>query len=173
MAFEGGFCPRGIPGALITYLMTNEMQSVFLWELIPNKVFKSQVSFSIEGCSDIILQNHPTHLQLYLDPEAEICDQDDIQITCREVYKCIDQGIKTVTKGYKQCDYFFAYYCTLSKCKKHLHPAKIIWRDDRPVKLKCKIMNRQYSLPSDYSVWNLQRLVDQQGNKYFVFCILI
>ena len=166
VAFEGGFCPRGIPGALITYLMTNEMQSVFPWELIPNKVFKSQVSFSIEGCSDIILQIHPTHLQLYLDPEAEISDQDDIQITCREVYKCIDQGMKTVIKGYKQCDYFFAYYCTLSTCRKHLHPAKIMWRDDRPVKLKCKVMNRQYSLPSDYSVWNLQRLMDQQGIYY-------
>ena len=163
VAFESGFCPRGVPGALVTYLMTDEMQSVFPWELIPDKVFKNQVSFSIEGCGDIILRIYPTHLQLNLDPEAEISDEDDIQMTCRVVYKCIEQGMNAITKGYKRCDYFFAYYCTLCKCKKRLHPAKIIWRDDRPIKLKCKTMNRQYSLPSDYNVWNLQKLTDQQG----------
>ena len=27
VGFKGGFCPRGIPGALIKYLMTNEMKS--------------------------------------------------------------------------------------------------------------------------------------------------
>ena len=143
--------------------MTDEMQSVFPWKLIPDKVFKSQVSFSIEGCGDVILRIYPTHLQLNLDPEAEISDEDDIRMTCRVVYKCIEQGMKAIIKGYKQCDYFFAYYCTLCKCKEHLHPAKIIWRDDHPAKLKCKIMNRQYSLPSDYNVWNLQRFMDQQG----------
>ena len=158
VAFEGGFCPRGIPGALITYLMTTEMDSGFSWELIPYRVFKNQVCFSIEGCSDIILKIHPTYLQLYLDPEAEISDNNELQMTLGEVYKCIKQGMTTITKGYKNCDYFFAYHCTLHDCKKHLHPAKIIWRNDRPVKLKCKITGKQYNLPSDHSIWDLQRV---------------
>ena len=158
VSFESGFCPRGIPGALITHLMTNKMNSAFPWELIPNRVFKNQVSFSIEGCGDIVLKIYPTHLQLYLDPEAEISNQDDMQTTCREVYKCIEHGMKAITKEYKQCHYFFAFHCTLHECKKHLHPAKILWKDDRPDKVKCKIANRQYSLPSDYRVWDLQRV---------------
>ena len=69
---------------------------------------------------------------------------------------CIDQGMKAVTEGYKQCNYFFAFYCTLRECKKH--PAKIIWRDDRPVKLKCGIANIQCNLPAGHDVWDLQRV---------------
>ena len=172
VAFKSGFCPRGIPSGLITYLMTNEMNSAFPWELIPDRVFKNQVSFSIEGCGDIVLKIYPTHLQLYLDPEGEISNQDDVQTTCREVYKCIEQGMKAITKEYKQCDYFFAFHCTLHECKKHLHPARIIWKDDRPVKLKCKIAKRQYSLPSDYSVWDLQRVKNTQVQGIMHICIL-
>ena len=33
IAFKGGFCPRGIPSALIKYLMTNEMKSQITWNL--------------------------------------------------------------------------------------------------------------------------------------------
>ena len=37
VAFETGFCPRGIAGALIKCLMTNEIKSSREWELLPEK----------------------------------------------------------------------------------------------------------------------------------------
>jgi GTPase SAR1 family protein len=157
VAFESGFCPRGIPSALITYLITNEMDSEFSWELLPFQIFKNQVCFSIEGCGDIILRIHTTHLQLCLDPEAEISDENELKLTVGEVYKCIGKGMKTVAKGYKNCNYYFAFHCTMHDCKKSVHPAKIIWRDDRPVKVKCMVTYKQYSLP-DHGVWDLRRV---------------
>jgi GTPase SAR1 family protein len=157
VAFEGGFCPRGIPSALITYLISNEMDSEFVWDLFPYRVFKNQVCFSIEGCSDIIIKIHSTHLQLYVDPEAEINDENELKLTVGEVYKCIEQGMKTIAKGYKNCYYYFAFHCTMHDCKKYAHPARVIWRDDRPVKLKCMVTYKQYSLP-DHGVWDLRRV---------------
>ena len=169
VAFEGGFCPRGIPSALITYLITNEMDSEFSWDLLPCRVFKNQVYFSIEGCGDIILKIHSTYLQLYLDPDTEINDENELKLTLGEVYKCIEQGMKTITKGYKNCNHFFAFHCTMHGCKKYAHPAKIIWRDDRPVKLKCMVTSKQYSLP-DRCVWDLRRVnyAEVQGTVYSV-----
>ena len=172
VAFEDGFCPRGIPSALITYLMTSEEELGLSWELVPCRVFKNQVCFSVEGCGDIILKIHPTYLQLYLDPEAEISDKTELRMTLGEVYKCIEQGMRTVTKGYKNCDYFFAYHCTLHDCKKYLHPAKVIRKDGCPVKLRCKVTGKHYNLKSDHDVWDLQRVnyMEAQGNHYNCMC---
>ena len=151
VAFEGGFCPRGIPSALITYLMTNEIESQFSWKLLPLQVFKNQVCFSIEGCGDIILKIHPTYLQWYLDP---IYNNE----THEQVYKFIEQGMKTITKRYnKNCDYYFAFHCTHCTVDDCAHSAKIIWKDDRPHNLKCMVTGKQYGLP-DHCVWDLRRV---------------
>ena len=157
IAFESGFCPRGIPGALIKYLMTNEMKSHIIWELHSSRVFKNQVSFSV-GPGDIILKILPTHLQVSFDPESEITDLTEVKTTCQEAYTQFQQAMNTVTKGYRECKYYFAFYCTKSSCKDYPHPAEIEWNKK---KLKCKIRERKTPLPRQFELWKPQI---EQGN---------
>ena len=70
------FCPRGIPGALIKYLMTNEMKSKRIWSIIPPKIFKNQVSLAIQGCGIITLRILPTHLEISYESEADKTDSE-------------------------------------------------------------------------------------------------
>ena len=149
IAFESGFCPRGIPGALIKYLMTNEMKSHVSWELHSSRVFRNQVSFGVGSC-DIILKILPTHLQVCFDPESETTDLSELKVTCEETYTQIQRAMKTVTKGYCECNYYFAFNCTRSECKTRPHPAKIEWDKN---KLKCKVTERRGCLPSDHELW--------------------
>ena len=158
IAFKTGFCPRGIPGALIKYLMTNEMNSQLNWELLLDKICKNQVTFAIKTLGDIILKIHPTHLEMQFDPQ---CDPNDLNSTCSEAFTQIKQGMKAVTN---EQNYFFAFYCTRSECESSLHPAKIEWRGNNPSKLKCQNIQRRGNLPEGYQVW--MKLVEQLNGMY-------
>ena len=151
IAFEGGFCPRGIPGALIKYLMTNEMKSEISWELHTNRVFKNQVSFGV-GPGDVIFKALPTHLEICFDRESGTTDLSEVEETCGETYKQIKQAMKTVTKGYRNsgCGYFFAFHCTRPECQNNPHPAEIEWQKK---KLKCRVIKRRSHLPDLHEVW--------------------
>ena len=151
IAFEGGFCPRGIPGALITYLMTgtNEGNSQYSWELHSNRVFKNQVSFSVGPC-DIILKISSTHLEVRYDPESAVSEPSDLQSTCEEVFAQLQHAMKIVTKGYRGCKYHLAFNCTRHECKERPHPADIDWSVQM---VKCKITSRRGRLPKNYHIW--------------------
>ena len=155
IAFETGFCPRGIAGALMKCLMTNEMKSSRSWELLPHKIFRNQVSFHIEACGDITIKVLPTHLEIAVDSDVDITETESQ--TCKEVYIQIAKSMKIVTCLYKKCEYFWTFYCTLAKCKTHPHPAVIEWNCNIPVKLRCKLLNESGGLPKGYELWNIQR----------------
>ena len=143
--FEGGFCPRGIPGALITYLMTNEMKSQVVWMLYKQKIFQNQVAFNVGSC-DIILKIQPTHLEFCFDPESYSNDDEKIKETCEEVFKQVQVAIKAVTVRYCECDYYIAFYCT--KCK--TWPAIVEWNKEM---LHCNGHNGRVCLPNNYDLW--------------------
>ena len=163
IAFETGFCPRGIAGALIKCLMTNEMNSRKEWYLLPHKIFRNQVSFNI-GAYDVTLKILPTHLEIALDPEEDSfacansedeCPESETELTrnlaYKEVYMQIDKCMKIVTKLYKKCAYFWTFYCTLPDCKAYPHPAMIA--SSQPLKLRCKIFHKCTCPPNGYRIW--------------------
>ena len=161
IAFETGFCPRGMSGALITCLMTNEMKSSRSWELLPDKIYRNQVSFHIAGLYDVTLKVFPTHLEIALDSEVGITNQRALA-TCSEVYVQIDKSMKIVTQMYGRCEYFWTFYCTRSECVSIPHPAAIEWGNSS-FELRCKIINKYADLPSGYEVWNIQKEQSQPG----------
>jgi hypothetical protein len=124
VTFKGGFCPRGIPGALIKYLMTNEMQSKHHWKLLSNKIFRNQVSFGIGVYGSIALKMFPTYLEICVDTEEDSTDDDFMEI-CKEACVQIKKGVKVVVDQFFDCRIFFGFYCTLDSCDSHPHPAKI------------------------------------------------
>ncbi|MCG8625295.1 MAG: hypothetical protein MJE68_25260, partial [Proteobacteria bacterium] len=165
IAFETGFCPRGLAGALIKCLMTNEMGSKSHWYLLPHKIFRNQVTFSIEAYGDITLKVLPTHLEIALDPEdfseeeysEDDCSKPDSKIAFEEVYTQIDECMKIVASLYKKCEYFWTFYCTRTECKAIQHPAVIEWHRNQPFKLRCKISHKRTYLPRGYKVWNIHK----------------
>ena len=162
VGFKSGFCPRGIPGALIKYLMTNEMKSKRRWNIIPNKIFKREVSFAIQAHGNITLRILPTHLEINYFSEADLTvvseEEDELmKKTCEIAYLQIKKGMSTVTSQCMECHYFFGFYCTLGTCQAHKHPAQLEWDGKNPFKVVCKVTNRQGNLPNGYEVWNLQK----------------
>ena len=170
IAFETGFCPRGIAGALIKCLMTNEMNSKKHWYLLPDRIFRNQVSFGIEAFGDITLKILPTHLEVAIDPEEEYNEATDTEddssesemkiskkLVCEEAYAQIDKCMKIVTNLYRKCEYFWTFYCTLSECKAHPHPAVIEWNGNQPLNLRCKISHKRTRLPKGYKMWKIKK----------------
>ena len=160
IAFETGFCPRGISGALIKCLMTNEMKSKRHWKLLPDKIFRNQVCFRIEAYGDITLKILPTHLEIALQMDSEVdLTESEIQETCEEAYAQISKSMKIVTKMYKKCEYYWTFYCTSTQCKKDPHPAEIEWDAKCPsnFKLSCKVSNKRVNLPNGYERWSIQK----------------
>ena len=156
IAFETGFCPRGIAGALMKCLMTNEMKSSRSWELLPDKIFRNQVSFHIVARHDVTLKVLPTHLEITLDPEADITES-KTKMTCEEAYTQISKSMKIVTKMYKKCNYFWTFYCTRVECKPHPHPAAIEWDSSSSFELRCQIAKKCAGPPKGYEIWNIQK----------------
>ena len=150
IAFFGGFCPRGVPGALIKYLVTNEMKSKLQWELHTDKLFRNQITFGIESCGDIILNILPTHIEILFDPES---DEAKLKPTCREAHAQIKQGMDEV---FKPKEYYLGFYCSHEKCKSHPqpHPAEINWKSNE---LKCAESRRRTTLSDAHYVWKIQR----------------
>ena len=161
IAFETGFCPRGMAGALMKCLMTNEMKSRRSWELLPDKIFRNQVSFHIAACHDVTLKVLPTHLEITLDSEADIA-KTKTKLTCKEAFTQISKSMKIVTKMYGRCKYFYAFYCTRSECTSLPHPAVIEW-DNSSFELRCKVRNKYADLPNGYEAWNIQKQQSQPG----------
>ena len=153
IAFEGGFCPRGIPGALITYLMSSSnevtIKSRYSWELHSNRVFKNQVSFSVGPC-DIILKISCTHIEVKFDPESSISLPSDVVTTCEEAFTQLQEAMNTVTKGFRGCKYYLAFNCTRHECEDRLHPAEIDWTCMR---LNCTLTKRRGCFPKSYHIW--------------------
>ena len=156
VAFEGGFCPRGIPGALIKYLMTNEMQSKYHWELLSNKIFRNQVSFRIDIYGSITLKVFPTYLEICVDTDSEEdFNDDDFMGICKEACVQIKKGVEVVTNQYFDCHPCFGFYCILNSCDSHPHPARIKGHGKNS-KLICTLdHSKQIRLPSakGYQFW--------------------
>ena len=162
IAFESGFCPRGLAGALIKCLMTNEMKSSRTWELICYKIFRNQVSFHIEACCDVTLKVLPTHIEISLDIKEDINDPEydpEYKLTCKEVYTQINKCMEIVTKMYKKCEYYWTFYCTQLECHSQPHPAAIKWDSNTSFKLICKI-GKTFSIPpKGYKMWNIRKKI--------------
>ena len=158
VGFKNGFCPRGISGALIKYLMTNEMKAKRPWKLHRNMIFRNQVSFEIKPYGSITLKIFSTHLEIFLNAEDHQTDE-DASMTCKEAYTQIEAGMNAITRDYINCKFFFGFYCTFGhECEVYPHPAKI----DRKEILTCTIKHYKVrDLPKGYNLWNIRKRKSQ------------
>ena len=153
MVFDCGYCPKGVTGAVIKFLMTNEMKSEYNWSLQPDQIFRDQVSFLV-GPHLITLCLYPTHFEVVYAPSTERAEAAcSIQDTCREICQSVKLAIQTVCKDLNlTCTCTPTFYCSL--CRSHI--AELVQHKGIPCNLLClKETNRAQlcDFPSGYDYW--------------------
>ena len=166
ITFKCGYCPKGLAGALITYLLNNEMRSKFKWELQTDQIFRDQVSFLVSPYDIITLKIHPTFLEL-VHLREDSSSSKPVQNVCTSVRDCVEKGLRKVSSDMKltpDADHSLSFYCQNSDCvwNNGCHPATKIKKDEdyslnenSQCRLWCK-RSRSYllsSLPNGYSLW--------------------
>ena len=150
IVFDCGYCPKGVTGALVKYLLTNEMESDCTWKLQTDEIFRDQVTFFV-GPHLITLCMYPTHFELVCAPSANsaesICS---VQDTCRNACQTIQKAIDTVSKDANlNCHCGPTFYCTLCKS----HPAELVQHKGMPCQLYCTKTKHLCDLPNGYQYW--------------------
>ena len=159
----GGICLKGLFGTLLTYLINNEMESEFEWELVTDKIYRDEVCFQVGPYYTVTTRFLPTHLEITCtesnpDLPRINCTEESI---CREVHQSVEKGIKTVTSAinYINAQHSFTFYCISESCSKELsHPAKLKKLKRKLCSLKCDKLSKCFSLPSEYEKWQLDSL---------------
>ena len=154
ITFDCGYCPKGVAGATVKYLMTNEMNSKLDWELLADQIFRDQVAFSV-GPHIITLSLYATHFEVVFAPSTSnaeaVCS---IRDTCREICRSIQKGIETVSRDANlACCCEPSFYCTLCNLKSHI--AKLVRHEGVPCHLLCseKPQPAVCEFPNGFHYW--------------------
>jgi GTPase SAR1 family protein len=153
--FDCGYCPKGLPGALISYLMANEMESSFTWNLRHDKIFRNQVSFRVGPLDTVALDIYPTHLMISIIIDRSIAR--DAKCTpfevCSAVREAIEAGIKQITStiNYVNANHSLTFHC---KCNSD-HPAVLDFVGGTPHNMYCNKRNKTYPLPKGHEIWQI------------------
>ena len=162
ITFKCGYCPKGLPGALVVYLLTHEPRSKFTWKLKPEQIFKDQVSFLVSRCDVIALSSHPTYLKLTHSNSSLSSSKcsSTIESICHSVRRFVKKGLRKVMSNLKlisDAQYSCSFYCQDSDCvtSNGCHPADEFKKDeDRPY-LWCVKSNEIVTSdpPTGWSTW--------------------
>ena len=155
VTFKCGYCPKGLAGALISYLMANEMASRFSWDLCHEEIFRNQVSFRVGPVDTVVLKIYSTCLKIKfiqgkLKPANRRCAVGEV---CSEVCKAIESGICQVTSdiNYINAQHFFTFHCGCGGD----HPGVLEIVDGIPHNLSCRIKDKIFPLPKGHEVWQI------------------
>ena len=157
ISFKHGYIPKGVAGALIKYLMANEMESPIEWALVTNKIFKNEVSFCVGPYDTIILRIFPTHFEIACIPDPLFYDERDncpIKEACTIVLKAIDSGIERILQdmNYIHIQHHVTFPCPADVCKGG-HPAQLNWYGSSPCSLQCNITKKRFKIPKNVYYW--------------------
>ena len=158
ITFKCGYCPKGLPGALVTYLMGNEIKSVFQWTLCQDKIFRNQVSFEVGPLDTVVFKIFSTYLEIIFIPKNfkrrdSKCTKESI---CFSICRAVDAGIKQVISdiNYVNAQHSFTFPCGC-KCD---HPGQLKMMDDEPFCLSCGKTGDKYDLPNGHELWQIHKI---------------
>ena len=159
VTFKCGYCPKGLAGALIKYLMANEMKSSFAWKLDHDKIFRDHVSFKVGPLDTVVLLISLTYLEIVFIPKLfrnrkRTCPQGKV---CSSVREAVEAGIRQVTfdihVNYVSAQHSLTFRCGC-KCD---HPGELEFVDGIPLCLSCSKTGEQHPLPTSYELWKIHK----------------
>ena len=159
VTFECGYCPKGVTGALIKYLMTNEMKSAPEWMLVTDEIYKDQVSFHVGLYDTVVINIQPTHFEINCIPDPQFADEREdcpIEKICSEIRKAIDTGIKQILldiMNYISIHHSLTFPCIAPGCQGD-HPAELLSRGNK-YSLRCNRVGKLFKVPHNFYVWGI------------------
>ena len=167
ITFECGYVLKGVPGALITYLMTNEMKSSTEWVLLTNKIFRDQISFGVGAYDTIVIKIFPTHFEINCIPDEQFMDDrtTPIEETCDEVLKAINVAIPQILKdlSYIKGQHMVTFQCQAPNCK-HKHKTRVFMdKSGCSGTLFCQITKKRFRLPANSYYWGFGKKPHQES----------
>ena len=158
VTFECGFCPQGVPGAFIKFLMANEMNSLYSWQLCHEKIFRNQVSFYVGPLDTVVLRISPTYLEIICLINDEVAGREVIcplPTLCYEIREAVEAGIMQVVSdiNYVNAQPRLTFPC---QCKGD-HPGQLKYVGDKPVCMFCCSTKKQFLLPTGYEHWQIRK----------------
>ena len=160
--FKCGYCPKGLSGALIVYLLTSKMQSELEWKLQADKIYRDQVSFFVGPDYDIIvLDILPTLIKITFVCDAHCAETDRTcsrEEVCAGVRQSVMEGIERVASDmnylYTNVDPSEAFICPCVESHNSPHPAEIsLYKGKLAKKLLCSQMKQRFPAPAGCDTW--------------------
>ena len=158
VSFECGYCPKGVTGALIKYLMANEMESTSKWILVTDEIYKDQISFHVGLYDTVVINIWPTHFEINYIPDPQFAEEREdcpIEEICSEVREAIDTGIKQILidMNYINSQHSLTFPCKAPGCKGS-HPAELLSRGNK-YSLRCNRVGKLFKVPHNLYVWGI------------------
>ena len=171
ISFECGYIPQGVAGALIKYLMANEMESTIEWKLQTDEIFRNEVSFCAGPYDTIMIRIFPTNFEVTFIPDPQFNGERDdkdwpVQRMCTLVLETICDGIKQILQelNYINTQHCVTFPCQADGCNGR-HPARLKWCDGSPLSLQCNSGKRS-KLPTNVHFWEPALLaINKQQHK--------
>ena len=172
ISFKCGYIPKGVAGALIKYLIANEMESSIEWTLLTDKIFKNEVTFCVGPYDTFVFRIFPTHFKITCIPDSQFTDSErnDCPVieTCTVILKAIDSGVKQILQdlNYIKTQHCVTFACPADDCKGS-HPAQMNWNKGSPRSLQCNVTKKRLKLPTNVYFWEpaLLNIVEKQHKK--------
>ena len=158
VAFKSGYCPKGLFGALVVYLLQNKMKSKLEWVLEQDKIYRDQICLSVGPYDSFQLKVLPTYLsiEVYFFPGASV-RRLSLSSVCSEVRRSISSAIGEVSETLhcsRKAEFSFGFLCSEKvDADQSLHPAIVNVLDGQPCNLTCPLTHKRFDLPDDYQVW--------------------
>ena len=158
VAFKSGYCPKGLFGALVVYLLQNKMKSKLEWVLEQDKIYRDQICLSVGPYDSFQLKVLPTYLsiELYFSPEASV-RRLSLSSVCSEVRRCINTAIGEVSETLhcsRKATFSFGFLCPEKiDPGQSPHPAMVKFVDGQPCNLRCPLNHERLCLPEGSLVW--------------------
>ena len=157
ITFESGYCPRGLFGALVVYLLQNKMKSELEWGLEQDNIFRDQICLSVGPYDSFQLKVLPAFLSIELCTSTGASTRrPTLASVCCEVQRCINTGIGKVSETLhcsRKAAHSFGFFCPVKVDTDHSsHPATVNFYRGEPCNMKCS-MHGRFDLPKDYQVW--------------------
>ena len=177
ITFECGYCPKGLAGALVKYLIADEAESCYTWKLRHKKIFRNQVSFKVGPHETMTLKIFSTHLEIILIPNRTFSfvrdDRIPLEKVCCEVRRVLEVGIRKVTAdiNYVDAQHALTFSCECKDCKGS-YPGELVIIDDAPYCISCgrSEEERQFPLPKKYELWQIHKISESESSIQVVSC---
>ena len=158
VAFKSGYCPKGLFGALVVYLLQNKMKSKLEWVLEQDKIYRDQICLSVGPYDSFQLKVLPTYLsiEVYFSPGASV-RRLSLSSVCSEVRRSISSAVGEVSETLhcsRKAEFAFGFLCSEKvDTDQSSHPAIVNVLDGQPCNLTCPLTHKRFDLPDDYQVW--------------------